>query len=163
MSVTPTLQKQHIQILQIANELNLSLVNLKKQPSNQAFQKKSLILANSLFGKLLIHLSMEDKVLYPSAINSENLKLMNKAKQLMKEIGDLKPEFARYKEKFLLRGTVENTDIFLKETKSLLTALKNRVEREEAELYPLFSNEEISIPDLKEIRLSSEIKIGLDF
>lgn len=152
MPVTPTLQKQHILILQIVDELNMNLLRLRQQPTNELFQKKCLSLANSLFGKLLIHLSMEDKVLYPNAINSKNPKLSTKALQLMKEIGDLKLKFSAYKEKILARGIIENTDLFLKETKALLSSLKNRVEREEVELYPLFSQEESLITTLKEVK-----------
>ncbi len=151
MPVTLTLQNQHVSILQIADELNMNLISLRQQPTNELFQKRCLSLANSLFGKLLIHLSMEDKVLYPNAINSKNSKLSTKALQLMKEIGDLKLKFSAYKEKILSKGIIENTDSFLKETKALLSALKNRVEREEVELYPLFSQEESLITTLKEV------------
>lgn len=162
MTITPTFQKQHIQILQIANELNLSLTDLRNQKENEFFQKKSLNLANSLFGKLLIHLSMEDKVLYPNAINSKNLKLSTKAQQLMTEIGDLKLRFAKYKDTILSKGTIKDIDFFLKETKDLLIILENRIKREEAELYPLFLDEEISIPSLKEIRSPSQMKALFD-
>lgn len=144
MVVTPSLQRQHIDILSSSEDI-APLLNKLRTDNNPELQKKVISQINSLLGKLFVHLSMEDKVLYPYAIDSENRNLSQKAQQLMKEMGNIKNLFVAYRDNFLIKGHIDNPELFVKETNSLLLALKERINREEKELYPLFFEQETAV------------------
>lgn len=92
---------------------------------------------NGLAGGLQMHLMLEDESLYPRLLKSTNAKIVDTSKKFMTEMGGLKATFMKYKEKWPSAEIQKNPKAFITETKGILKALADRVEREEGTLYPL--------------------------
>ncbi len=138
MTLTPNIRRQHAEIVNVTNELIEELNSLNNDLTSEN-ERKVIRLMNTLLGKLFVHLSIKDKVLYPNAIESPNKVLSEKALDLMGEMGDLRSRFMAFREKYLCKANIENSTMFINDLLTLLHALKNRIEREEKELYPLMS------------------------
>lgn len=136
MIVTPSLRRQHAEILQLCDKLTPMLEQLRKS-QKETDLKKVISVTNSLLGKVMIHLSVEDKVVYPLAIRSSDPLLSSKAKELFAETGQLKDDFNAFKETFLSVSKIDNIGAFVKTEDGLLSCLKRRIYKEDAELYPL--------------------------
>ncbi len=92
----------------------------------------------SLSGKLSVHLAMEDKVLYPAMLGSSNDKAKKTAETFAKEMGTIGGVFKAYMEKWKNGATIKDgAAAFITETKGVFSALKDRVVREERDLYTL--------------------------
>jgi len=138
MLITPGLQRQHQEILQICDNVLNTLPLLKSKTNVAETKKKIHSLMNSLFGKLLVHVSMEDKVLYPEALNAKDDSLLcTKALEMMREMAHLKDRAVVYRESLILKEE-NDIDKFISETTILVEALQKNINREEKELYPLF-------------------------
>ena len=87
---------------------------------------------NNLSGKLKVHLSMEDRYLYP------NLKAKNIAEKFENEMGNLAKEFLNYKEKYNTYIKITESPInFKNDTTKIMKALEDRMSREEKDLYTM--------------------------
>lgn len=92
---------------------------------------------NTLAGKINIHMSSEDKFLYPALVESKDKQLRELAKQYSEEMGHIHLEFNNYKNKFNTRSKILNDiDGFLKESKDTIKLLENRISKEDMYLYP---------------------------
>ncbi|MCI1583597.1 MAG: hemerythrin domain-containing protein [Clostridium beijerinckii] len=94
---------------------------------------------NKLAGKLKIHLSSEDKFLYPNLLNGDDNKLKNLANSYINEMGGISDTFTNYKNKFNTKSKIisEGNEVFISETKKILVAIEKRISKEESELYKL--------------------------
>lgn len=91
---------------------------------------------NNLAGKLKIHLSSEDKFLYPKLINGEDINLKNMANSYINEMGNIASVFTDYKNQFNTKNKInEKLDTFIDQTKSILNEIRKRILKEETELY----------------------------
>jgi len=139
MSVTDNYRRQHNEIVEVVQKIiaGLNVEKLKKDASTI----RELLMV--LSGKLKVHLTMEDKVLYPSLVNHSSEQVRQTAKKFVDEMGGIKQGFLDYIQKWSSRGSIENDAVvFEKETRDLFAALRKRVERENNELYPLLDNAE---------------------
>lgn len=92
----------------------------------------------TLSGKLSVHLAMEDKVLYPAMINSSNATAKSTAEKFATEMGTIGGVFKGYTDKWKTGAAIKaDAAGFITDTKGLFTALKDRVVREERDLYTL--------------------------
>lgn len=99
---------------------------------------------NKLAGKLKVHLSTEDKFLYPNLINGEDGQLKNMAKFYIDEIGNLSNIVTDYINKFNTKSKInERIDTFISETRSILNKVRKRIQKEEIELYRLIAEKSI--------------------
>ena len=120
--------RQHREIEEIVENLKN---NVKKSAVNS---KESAICINSLSGKLKIHISMENKYLYPQL--KENSGTRNIAENFEKEMEGVLNSFLSYKEKYNTAFKIEeNLDLFKKDTLIVLKALEERINKEEKVLY----------------------------
>ena len=95
---------------------------------------------NKLAGKLQIHLTSEDKFLYPTLINGKDLSLKKMANLYMNEMGEISQVFTSYKNKFNTKNKIEaNLMGFVEETKCILKAIETRINKEENELYKMIN------------------------
>ncbi len=95
---------------------------------------------NKLAGKLQIHLTSEDKFLYPTLINGKDLSLKKMANLYMNEMGEISQVFTSYKNKFNTKNKIEaNLMGFVEETKCILKAIETRITKEENELYKMIN------------------------
>jgi hemerythrin-like domain-containing protein len=93
---------------------------------------------NNLAGKLKIHLSTEDKFLYPNLINGKDIEMKNMANSYIDEMGNIANTFTDYKNQFNTKSKIEGkVDVFMSETKYILTEIRKRILKEENELYRL--------------------------
>jgi hypothetical protein len=93
---------------------------------------------NNLAGKLKIHLNSEDKFLYPNLIDGEDIELKNMANDYINEMGNIADTFTIYKNEFNTKSKInEKIDTFISKTKPILKEIKNRILKEENELYKL--------------------------
>lgn len=122
--------RQHREIEEIVESLK---GNAKKETIDS---KANAVLINSLSGKLKIHISMENKYLYPQL--KENLKTKNTAESFEKEMEGILEVFLNFKEKYNTSVKIdENINLFKKETLAVLKALEERIAKEEKSLYTL--------------------------
>lgn len=91
-----------------------------------------------LAGKLNVHLSLEDKSLYPYLENSTDDKVRATARHFACEMGSISDAFAKYINCYPTARAIEaDPEQFIADTKSIFGALDNRIRRENEELYPL--------------------------
>jgi hemerythrin-like domain-containing protein len=90
-----------------------------------------------LFGKLSVHLALEDQVLYPKLRESTDDSVRELARRFETQMGGIKRRFEEYKNRWPGKIAVaKDPTAFVAETKKLIAALIDRVRREDSELYP---------------------------
>lgn len=91
-----------------------------------------------LFGKFSVHLAVEDKSLYPRLTRDGDPALRGLAARFHDEMGGLTQRFETYRKRWPGPLAIAKDPAgFVAETKAILGQLKNRIAREDAELYPL--------------------------
>ena len=126
--------RQHKDVIEDINEIE-KIINRKDY---KKYLDDFVSHINSLAGKLKIHLSYEDKFLYPNLINGEDAQLKNMANLYMHEMGDISSVFTDYKNKYNTKSKVnDRLNTFEADTTDILNNIKNRIEKEESELYKL--------------------------
>lgn len=91
---------------------------------------------NQLAGKLNVHLSAEDKHLYPSLLKSTDTALQTLAQNYINEMGNLCQIFNTYKLKFNTKNKIMDAKTqFTSETIQIIKAIRDRMKKEETELY----------------------------
>ncbi len=132
MSKTKSFRDQHNDLLKIASEISAHL-NVDEL-SNDASEVRSLL--SKLLGKLSVHLSMEDKVLYPKLLRHSDERVKSMAKRFIDEMGSIGQAVKAYKKKWpsALQIQKDPSD-FIEQTKGIFDALVKRIERENNELY----------------------------
>ncbi|TCK90512.1 hemerythrin HHE cation binding domain-containing protein [Natranaerovirga hydrolytica] len=127
------LNKQHKGIYELINEI--------KRLTNESVNKNANTIAmkiNKLAGILKIHLSSEDKYMYPSLMNNKDEKVSYIAQDFVKEMGGLSETFKDYKTQFnTVTKIVNNIDDFKIHTNTVLTKLQERLTREDTQLYQM--------------------------
>ncbi|MFD1625754.1 hemerythrin domain-containing protein [Azospirillum griseum] len=91
-----------------------------------------------LFGKFSVHLAVEDKALYPRLARAADPALRGLAARFQQEMGGLTQRFEAYRQRWPGPFAIAKDPAgFVAETRTMLDAFKNRIARENAELYPL--------------------------
>lgn len=95
--------------------------------------------ARELFGKFAVHLAIEDATLYPRLTRHADGNLRRTATRFEQEMGGLKQRFEDYRHQWP-GPTAISQDVagFLADSRAVLAALKERIGREDAELYRLY-------------------------
>lgn len=134
MRKTDTLRRQHKDLLEIAAEISSHLNSDKL--SKDANEVRSLL--SQLFGKLNVHLTLEDQVLYPQLINHSDEKIKETAKRFVDQMGGIADALKDYKNKWSNAIKIQKAaDDFINDTKGIFDALAKRIEKENNELYVL--------------------------
>jgi hemerythrin-like domain-containing protein len=129
------LRRQHKEVNEVLADLKNRLEPYDKIPET-AFALTMLI-AN-IAGKLKIHLSSEDKYLYPGLLKNPDPKVQDTAQMFIEEMGDLAESFDIYKSKYMNAKNIRNSpEDFVSETKTIIKAILKRIEKEESELYTM--------------------------
>ncbi|WMC93045.1 hemerythrin domain-containing protein [Kineothrix sp. MB12-C1] len=91
---------------------------------------------NTLAGKLNIHLTMEDKYLYPSLLAKGNTGFA--IESYIDEMGGLAKEFTEFKEKYNTKPKLlEAKASFARDANTILNKITARVKKEEDTIYKL--------------------------
>lgn len=92
---------------------------------------------NILAGKLNIHLSMEDKYLYPSLLSKEDTINLS-IEDYVKEMGGLAKEFSEFKDNYNTKQKLLlNKDSFHKAAGNIMNKILVRIKKEENTIYKL--------------------------
>lgn len=137
MALTDIYRRHHEELLALAGKLASCLVpdSLKSNP------KDVLSLLAQFAAKLNVHLSMEDKALYPKLLNSSDEKCKTTAKEFLNEMGGIKKVFETYSAKWSNSDAISSeADLFIQESKDLIATLASRIEKENRVLYPMADN-----------------------
>lgn len=128
------LKKQHEIIKQLVSEIETRIS--VGDVVSQAFDISLKI--GQLSGSLVLHLKSEDEYLYPSLMRSTNETIRRTAEEFNREMGTLAQEFMEYKRTYMLASNIKaDSQIFASRSKAIISAIKNRLEKEDHKLYPL--------------------------
>lgn len=130
MAMTDSYRKQHIELLDLAGKLSKDVV-IKEAA-------EIVTVLSQFASKLNMHLTMEDKALYPKLMSSGNAKTSQVAKDYMTEMGGIKQVVEKYIHSWsLARNISTDPEKFIEESKGIIAALKIRIDKENNVLYPL--------------------------
>jgi hypothetical protein len=134
MAVTDSFRVQHDDLLALAKEIEASLrVDvLRKDASMVRF------CLSKLAGILMVHLSAEDKWLYPKLSAHADADVSALCKRYVEEMGGLKDAFGAFMNRWSSARDIQaNPESFVEDGQRVLLALCNRIAWENRELYPL--------------------------
>lgn len=134
MSMTDNLKHQHETILQLVQQIQQDLT-----PDKLAGDASNVKEALSLLSRrLATHLAVEDKALYPMLIARHSESARRTTIKFVEEMGGLADLFKTYAAKWNSTEQIqEKAAEFCEESEAIFLFLRNRIRREEAELYPL--------------------------
>lgn len=121
---------QHDDILRAMAEIS-ERIKAKAEPATLR------TLLSGLAGKVNFHLAMEDQALYPRLMESGDAAVKARATKFKDQMGDLGEVFTRYNARWQVSAIRGDAQGFADETRKVFGALAKRIERENAELYPL--------------------------
>ncbi len=137
MARTDYLRRQHDAALVLAGRLADCAAQLGHQPTRPEAFEATLALAR-LTGVLRLHFAQEDRQLYPRLMNSDDNQTAITAKKFFDEMGNLGPAYDAYAKKWRsAQAILKAPGEFARQTSDIVAALADRIERENAVLYPL--------------------------
>ncbi|MDI1296539.1 MAG: hemerythrin domain-containing protein [bacterium] len=96
--------------------------------------------------RLIAHLALEDRILYPAMQRAPDDRTRTVAAKLQTETGALAEVFTRYMSSWTDERIAREWRAFCAETQQILKALGERIEREDRTLYPLAEHVDPSAP-----------------
>lgn len=128
------LKAQHQEIAEVAKQLVATLNTSALQ--RDASHSRSLL--STLFGKLNLHLSFEDRHFYPALLASGDEGVRARAEEFQGEIVALGQTLGEYKKRWPSAQAIQGDAMaFTEQTQKLIQALSARMTKEETRLYPL--------------------------
>jgi len=128
------LKRQHLEIYEVLNETKTLIKKEKFEENSQAIAKN----INNIAGKLQVHLSNEDRFLYPAFLNSDRIELKTKAQAYTDEMGDLSNIYTTFKSKYNTRSKImANTKSFVTDSDKVFKAIEKRIHKEDHDLYKI--------------------------
>lgn len=132
MSRTEKFRLQHNELLALATELQ-GMLN-EDALSKDALPARSCLA--KLMGKLSLHLSSEDKVLYPELEAHKDPTVAAIAHRFASEMKNTTAQVVAYNSRWPTPTAIKaNPQSFVKETKEVIKILADRIKRENQELY----------------------------
>lgn len=140
MSRTANLRRQHDAAAALVDQIAVAIDRVRGSPNQQEGYAVALLTAK-LTGTLRMHFAAEDKSLYPALMASKQAHVACVARRFFEEMGQIGPLFADYSVRWGSPSTIMFAwPEFCAESAALFTALRDRISREDAELYPLADN-----------------------
>lgn len=134
MSRTSSLRKQHDSLVILADEITRVTETLAASGDVQPLQR----LLRQFDTLLTTHLTSEDRLLYPQMLASSDPRAAAIANRFCEEMGGLMEAHAEFAGRWKsTEALLADPDGFRREWGDLLGALAFRIQREDAELYPL--------------------------
>lgn len=134
MGRTQNFRRQHLEIQQVVSEMSdiLTVEALK----TRADDCRDLL--SELTEKLTLHLTIEDKAMYPRLLNHPDEAVRNLAQRYVTEMGGIKKVFVDYVGRWPTGDAIRSrAPAFIEETQGIFKALAERIAKEDTELYPL--------------------------
>lgn len=130
MAEINNLERQHVEIIEL-------IAKIKGDIHSKNYDELAINI-NILAGIIKVHMSSEDKFLYPHLMKSSDAKIKDMAEQFISEMGDINDKFVDFKSKFNTKSKIlSNLDEFLSEGSKVVSLLENRISKEDKSLYPL--------------------------
>jgi hypothetical protein len=132
MARTERFRQQHNELLGIAQELQ-TLLDAQALAKDGSAARSCL---GRLIGKLVVHLSIEDKVLYPALVSNKDPALAALANQFSTEMKSTITQVVAYNDRWPTPSAIKASPVvFAAETKQVISILTHRIKRENKELY----------------------------
>ncbi|HJV51849.1 MAG TPA: hemerythrin domain-containing protein [Noviherbaspirillum sp.] len=132
MARTDKFRLQHNELMALANELQ-GMLNEDALSQDAAAARRCL---GNLMGKLTMHLSTEDKVLYPELEANKDPAVASLAHRFASEMKTTAASITAYNGRWGTPSAIKaNAHAFIKETKDVIKILADRIKRENQELY----------------------------
>lgn len=132
MARTDRFRQQHNEMLTLANELQ-GLLNEEALSKDGSAARRCL---GNLMGKLKLHLSTEDKVLYPELETHKDPAMAKLAHKFASEMKSTAANVVAYNGRWATPSAIKaNAHGFIMETKDVIRILADRIKRENEELY----------------------------
>lgn len=128
------LKTQHLEILRDLETLK----GLLNEPFGRKSLQKIRGILHDLDQRVMLHLTQEDKLLYPKLSNHRHEDLRRLGVEFIAEMGSIAVEFLGYIHRW--RSEEELTihwNLFVEESQAIVSRLSWRIEREEKVLFPL--------------------------
>ncbi len=140
MAATQRFRAQHDDLLKMAGEIagKLNATQLAENANDVR------MLLSKLLGKLNVHLSVEDKSLYPKLLNHSDPGIKTMAKRFIDEMGAIGQTVGNYNDKWKTASAIqEDPTSFIRETNTIFAALKKRIDKENNVLYKKVDDENL--------------------
>jgi hypothetical protein len=136
---------QHRELLGVAQRLGARADHASLSTAPGAEEVRGLLA--TLSGKLMVHLQMEDRSLYPALLGSPDPEVRGGVARFQAEMGSLRQRAGLFFGRWLRTAAIEREpDAFSAELRPLLHALAGRIAAEDAELYPLAERLDVHRP-----------------
>ena len=132
MSSIMQLRTDHVELFDICQLLEDSMAGDVPPSSVDLFGVRKKLTA-----KLIAHLKSEDWLLYPRLLESGDAQIASTARAFVEEMGGLASAFNAYVERWDAFRIEREWSQYKAETASIIETLRNRIVRENRELYPL--------------------------
>ena len=132
MSSIMQLRTDHVELFDICQLLEDSIAGDVPPSSVDLFGVRKRLTA-----KLIAHLKAEDWLLYPRLLESDDAQIASTARGFVQEMGGLAATFNAYVEAWDAFRIEREWPKYKAETRSIIEAQRNRIVRENRELYPL--------------------------
>jgi hypothetical protein len=126
------LRDEHDEILKIVSRLRFLVDQPKPPPRLHLFA-----LRYQLTSILIGHLKDEDWLLYPRLLSSADAQIAGTARSFIKELGGLATAYIAHCDKWNADAIGADWPGYCSDSRGLINALTNRIQREDRELYPL--------------------------
>jgi iron-sulfur cluster repair protein YtfE (RIC family) len=134
MRHTELYRQQHATIFELIRKLEQNLVIAKLQENTMDVWR----LLAELSGQIVVHLSGEDRWLYPELHRCGDPQAEIVARAFSEEMGHIAGAFKAYTERWLMPSAIANEpQAFIDQTREVAQTLHNRMRREHTELYAL--------------------------
>ncbi|HWI26605.1 MAG TPA: hemerythrin domain-containing protein [Stellaceae bacterium] len=138
MSATESFRKQHVELIELVKSVEDQLKpEIVAQAAGEIRQKLS-----RLFGKLSLHLAMEDNSLYPRCQKHADANVQGVAKRFAEEMTGVKPAVEAFAREWSETQIKAEPARFSAEAKRLFGVLADRIRRENTEFYALLDQAE---------------------
>ena len=139
MARTDKFRQQHNELLVLVDELQ-ALLDVDALMNDGTAARRCL---GSLMGRLQMHLSMEDKVLYPELEVHKDQAVAKLARRFSAETTAMSTNVVAYNVRWATPSAIKaDARGFIRETKHVINILGDRIKRENQELYAMADQSE---------------------
>jgi regulator of sigma D len=135
MGTTDTFRQQHLELLQLMGEI-VPLLDVERLARDCTDVRLKL---STWARKLRVHLTLEDRLIYPRILHHADPLIVSKATRYQKEMRPLDDNVTQYTHQWLSEKSAIQTAAskFAEETKSVFELLSKRFRLEDNDLYML--------------------------
>ena len=136
MPLTSIPLRQHENIKKNATQL-ANIIRAGELEGNTRAAEK---IVKKLLLEITSHLRIEDEKVYPALESHSDTHVRKIAWAFRNEMGQMAPKVVTWGERWSSSRISSEPEAFIDETRGIFQVLKDRIEREERELYPLLKN-----------------------